>query len=226
MPGKSLPGDQRAALRPERAGHLRPAAPGRPDDEPYRPGAGPHGPEGCPAAPIPAVAGLAAATRQPAGVAIGEPATPTGAATREPTTPTGAATREPATPTTPAADPAASAKMLYAMDAALTPGSPVTDIRELTALARAAVQAGQGRVLSTSHVLFPNGAVTLVLILAESHLSIHTWPEEDLIAIDLFSCGAIAGQQVLAELGQLLRLRDVRIRQVERGLRRDRPGAG
>lgn len=109
-------------------------------------------------------------------------------------------------------------KVLYAVDAALTPASPVTDIRELTAIAQAAVRAGHGHVLDTSHVTFPNGAVTLVLILAESHLSIHTWPEENLIAIDLFSCGAIAGQRVLAELGRLLRLADVRTRELDRGL--------
>src|SRR5258708_22181237 len=84
-------------------------------------------------------------------------------------------------------------KLLYAVDARLTRSSPVTDVARLTSLSAAAVAAGHGHVLDTSHVIFPNGAVTLVLILAESHLSIHTWPEEDLIAIDLFSCGSIHG---------------------------------
>ena len=78
----------------------------------------------------------------------------------------------------------------------------MTDVAELTGLAIAAVRAGGGHVLDTSHVIFPNGAITLVLILAESHLSIHTWPEERLIAIDLFSCGAIDGQRVLDQLTQ------------------------
>src|SRR5271170_7067597 len=85
-------------------------------------------------------------------------------------------------------------KLLYAVDARLTRSSPVTDIARLTSLTAAAVTAGNGHVLDTSHVTFPNGAITLVLILAESHLSIHTWPEEDLIAIDLFSCGGIDGE--------------------------------
>jgi len=114
--------------------------------------------------------------------------------------------------------PPAGAKILYAVDAALTPASPVADIASLTAIAESAVRAGRGHVLETSHVIFPNGAVTLVLILAESHLSIHTWPEENLIAIDLFSCGAIAGQRVLAELARALRLAQVRARQIDRGL--------
>ena len=112
---------------------------------------------------------------------------------------------------------AAAPKVLYAVDARLTPSSPVTDVADLTSLATAAVQAAGGHVLSASHVMFPNGAVTLVLILAESHLSIHTWPEEDLIAIDLFSCGAIDGAAVVAELSNSLRLTGVQVREIERG---------
>jgi S-adenosylmethionine decarboxylase len=115
-------------------------------------------------------------------------------------------------------DEAAAPKVLYAVDAHCNPGSPVTDVAALTVLAGSAVAAGGGHVLDTSHVVFPNGAITLVLILAESHLSIHTWPEENLIAIDLFSCGAIDGQTVLDKLVSGLRLTQVTVRTVERGL--------
>ncbi len=118
---------------------------------------------------------------------------------------------------------AASAKRLYAIDAVCTPASPVTDVGALSRLAVAAVQSGGGHVLDTSDVVFPNGAITLVLILAESHLSIHTWPEEGLIAIDLFSCGAIDGQRVLDELTRALRLEKVRVTEVERGLPGSQP---
>jgi S-adenosylmethionine decarboxylase len=114
-------------------------------------------------------------------------------------------------------EPTVARKRLYAVDGRLTAASPVTEIGELAEAARAAVRAGQGHVLDTSHVIFPNGAVTLVLILAESHLAIHTWPEEGLIAIDLFSCGAIAGEQVITELTRLLRLEGARVQQVRRG---------
>ncbi len=113
---------------------------------------------------------------------------------------------------------AVSAKRLYAIDARTTPASPVTDVDILADLAIRAVRTGGGHVLDTSHVIFPNGAITLVLILAESHLSIHTWPEESLIAIDLFSCGAIDGQRVLDKLTGALRLQAARITEVERGL--------
>jgi S-adenosylmethionine/arginine decarboxylase-like enzyme len=111
----------------------------------------------------------------------------------------------------------AAGKLFCAVDAALTPASPVSDITELTALATAAVTAGGGHVLGTSHAVFPNGAVTLVLILAESHLAIHTWPEENLIAIDLFSCGSIDAERVAAELARLLRLDGAQTRWLARG---------
>jgi S-adenosylmethionine decarboxylase len=110
------------------------------------------------------------------------------------------------------------AKTLYAVDARAGASTLLTDIAALTAAATAAVDAGGGHVLEAAHVVFPNDAVTLVLILAESHLSIHTWPEEDLIAIDLFSCGAIDGERVLTELIGTLKLADVATRSVPRGL--------
>jgi len=121
---------------------------------------------------------------------------------------------------------ASTPKTLYAIDAKLAPSSPVTDIAKLIAIATKAVRAGDGHVLETTHVIFPNGAVTLVLILAESHLSIHTWPEENLIAIDLFSCGAIDGEQVVNDLIGALHLWTVTVRQVQRGTGHEHEGTG
>jgi S-adenosylmethionine decarboxylase len=41
------------------------------------------------------------------------------------------------------------------------------------------------------HVFTPNGGISGVAILQESHLSIHTWPEYHYAAIDLFVCGTV-----------------------------------
>lgn len=38
------------------------------------------------------------------------------------------------------------------------------------------------------HKFSPQG-ITGFILLAESHISIHTWPELDYVAIDIFSCG-------------------------------------
>ena len=39
------------------------------------------------------------------------------------------------------------------------------------------------------HHFEPNGGVSGVAVLAESHISIHTWPEANYAAIDIFMCG-------------------------------------
>lgn len=39
------------------------------------------------------------------------------------------------------------------------------------------------------HHFTPNGGISGVAVLAESHISIHTWPERDYAALDIFMCG-------------------------------------
>lgn len=47
-----------------------------------------------------------------------------------------------------------------------------------------------GATLLHHHVQpFTNNGLTAVAVLAESHVAVHTWPERDYIAIDLFTCG-------------------------------------
>lgn len=108
-------------------------------------------------------------------------------------------------------------KKLYLVDATYSDSEVIHDVDQLVAAATAAVVAGGGHVLETSHVVFPNRAITLVLILAESHLSVHTWPEEHLVAIDLFSCGAIDGAAVVGRLVDALYLGRPPIREIPRG---------
>ncbi len=58
------------------------------------------------------------------------------------------------------------------------------------ALREAAIVAGATILHSHFHHFSPNGGVSGVVVLAESHISIHTWPERDFAAVDLFMCGA------------------------------------
>lgn len=39
------------------------------------------------------------------------------------------------------------------------------------------------------HHFQPNGGISGVAVLAESHISVHTWPERDFAAFDVFMCG-------------------------------------
>ena len=61
----------------------------------------------------------------------------------------------------------------------------------MESLLRRAAEAAGARVLSSHFHSFGAGdGVTGVVLLAESHISIHTWPESGLAAADIFMCGA------------------------------------
>ena len=68
------------------------------------------------------------------------------------------------------------------------------------ALREAAVAAGATILHGHFHHFSPNGGVSGVLVLAESHISIHTWPERDFAAIDIFMCGACDPRRALPVL--------------------------
>jgi S-adenosylmethionine decarboxylase proenzyme len=44
-------------------------------------------------------------------------------------------------------------------------------------------------VIQTISKKFDPQGVTVVCLLAESHISIHTWPEEGRAAVDVYTCG-------------------------------------
>jgi S-adenosylmethionine decarboxylase len=73
---------------------------------------------------------------------------------------------------------------LYGCDAErLNDAGTIRDV-----MIEAARRAGATIVAEAFQSFSPQG-VTGVVILAESHLAIHTWPERRYAAIDLFTCG-------------------------------------
>ncbi len=59
----------------------------------------------------------------------------------------------------------------------------------------AANDAGATVVKSIHHEFDPPG-ITAVAILSESHISVHTWPIEGYVAVDIFTCGTVADPQL------------------------------
>ena len=53
-------------------------------------------------------------------------------------------------------------------------------------------------VESTFHRFSPHG-ISGVLVIAESHIAIHTWPEHGYAAIDIFTCGSMHGLRKAAD---------------------------
>ncbi|MGD9366881.1 MAG: adenosylmethionine decarboxylase [Desulfobacteraceae bacterium] len=50
------------------------------------------------------------------------------------------------------------------------------------------------------HHFTPNGGISGVAVLAESHISVHTWPERDFAAFDIFMCGDARPEEAIAIL--------------------------
>ena len=67
------------------------------------------------------------------------------------------------------------------------------------------------------HEFSPFG-VSGVVVIAESHLAIHTWPEHRYAAVDIFTCGDVLEPKVAADyLAQLFGATRVSLVQLERG---------
>lgn len=65
-----------------------------------------------------------------------------------------------------------------------------SDLTFLKKTMESAVKAGSlTKIRSYYHQFTPSG-VSGIILLAESHLSFHTWPEYGLITLDVFTCGS------------------------------------
>jgi S-adenosylmethionine decarboxylase len=89
----------------------------------------------------------------------------------------------------------------------------------LESVLRAAAAAAGSRVLSGHfHRFGESGGITGVVLLAESHMSIHTWPEFEFAAADIFMCGASDPTRALQVLLAALKPTRQFIRSETRGL--------
>lgn len=63
------------------------------------------------------------------------------------------------------------------------------DLKRVEALMRAAAVAAGTHIVASVFQPFEPQGVTGVIVVEESHLSIHTWPEHGYAAVDFFTCG-------------------------------------
>jgi S-adenosylmethionine decarboxylase proenzyme len=67
------------------------------------------------------------------------------------------------------------------------------------AMLTAAIKCGAVILGDSFHRFSPQG-VSGVVVIAESHLSVHTWPEYGYAAVDVFTCGTTVNPQMAAEV--------------------------
>ncbi len=85
-------------------------------------------------------------------------------------------------------------------------------------LSAAAIEAGASVLGESFHQFNPHG-VSGVVIIAESHLFIHTWPEYNYASVDIFTCGdSIHSQRATKLIIERLQSKNHSIVELRRGI--------
>ncbi len=86
---------------------------------------------------------------------------------------------------------------------------------------RAAVRSAGATLLHLHiHSFGSGGGISGVAVLAESHISIHTWPEQGYAALDIFMCGDCDPRDALPPLREAFAPEAVAVHEHIRGRRR------
>ncbi len=94
----------------------------------------------------------------------------------------------------------------------------LNDVETIRAhMLKAADEIGATVVGDTFHKFSPQG-VSGSVVIAESHLSIHTWPENGYVSMDIYTCGGLDPREGFSHLAIALRAESYRVQEIIRGL--------
>jgi S-adenosylmethionine decarboxylase len=97
-------------------------------------------------------------------------------------------------------------------------GKKINSSKKVEQLLLSAVKKAKSTPLKIIIHKFEPQGITGVVLLAESHLALHTWPEIDYIALDIFTCGDKSRPyKALDYLKKELKPKKVEITEVKRG---------
>jgi S-adenosylmethionine decarboxylase len=76
----------------------------------------------------------------------------------------------------------------------------IRDLKKVRNIMVSAAKEARATIVDISFHEFNPFGISGMVIIAESHLSIHTWPEHAYAAVDIFTCGNIIKPEVAAQL--------------------------
>lgn len=98
-------------------------------------------------------------------------------------------------------------------------GEHLDDLEAIELAMQRAVEAAGATLLHLHlHAFSPSGGVSGVAVLAESHISIHTWPERGYAALDVFMCGDAEPHAVVPIFRQAFQARRLAVSEQLRGV--------
>jgi S-adenosylmethionine decarboxylase len=96
-------------------------------------------------------------------------------------------------------------------------GKRLDDIEHIEATLRRCVDAARATLLHIHLHHFQPSGVSGVAVLAESHISIHTWPELGYAALDVFMCGSADPDKCIPVLREAFSAKRVGVNELLRG---------
>lgn len=98
-------------------------------------------------------------------------------------------------------------------------GSNLDDPKTIEdALCQGAIDAGATILHAHFHHFSPYSGVSGVVVLAESHISIHTWPEKNYAAIDIFMCGVCEPHDAIPSIKRAFQPEELDVSVHKRGI--------
>jgi S-adenosylmethionine decarboxylase len=92
------------------------------------------------------------------------------------------------------------------------------DVDHIEETLRRSVAAARATLLHIHlHHFEPNGGISGVAVLAESHISIHSWPEASYAAVDIFMCGKADPDACVPVLREAFKAKRVAVSELLRG---------
>lgn len=94
----------------------------------------------------------------------------------------------------------------------------IEDTKEIEGILVNAAKKAKCNALSVASHKFSPAGITAFVLLSESHLSIHSWPELNYLAIDIFTCGRkTMPYQALEYLKDIYQPKKIEISEIKRG---------
>jgi len=97
--------------------------------------------------------------------------------------------------------------------------SVINNLKKLSPALEKIVKNSGGRILETAYHKFKPQGISGIMIIAESHVAIHTWPEHKFAAVDVFTCSENMNlDYIVKELKKLFETKNVIIAKLNRGV--------
>lgn len=95
----------------------------------------------------------------------------------------------------------------------------LNDVKRVEEIMVAAAKIAKATIVGSHFHQFSPFGISGVVVIAESHVAIHTWPEHGYAAVDIFTCGETLSPEIAAQyLVQKFQSRQPSLMELKRGL--------